>query len=180
MSIYEILILSVVLALDALIVSFSYGLIINANRARNALLLGGAFGFFQFLMPILGWLFTGTVYSYLERFSKWIVFVVFFVLGCKFIKEAFDKKEEVKICCIGVMCVLGLAIATSIDAFAAGVSIRLLDANVLLPAIMIGVITFMLSVFGFLIANFLKKFPSKYIEIAGGLLLFYLAIKALF
>ena len=180
MSIYEIIILSVALALDALIVSFSYGLIINANRIRNALILGSAFGFFQFLMPVFGWFFTGTVYSYLERFSKWIVFVVFFVLGCKFLKEVFEKKEEVKICCIGLMCVLGLAVATSIDAFGAGVSIRLLNVNVLHPALMIGVITFVLSVLGFIIANSLKKFPSKYIEIGGAILLFYLAIKALF
>ncbi|MBQ8886289.1 MAG: manganese efflux pump [Candidatus Gastranaerophilales bacterium] len=180
MSICEIVILSVALALDALIVSFSYGLIINANRTRNALLLGSAFGFFQFLMPVLGWFFTGSVYSYLERFSKWIVFAVFFALGCKFLKEAFEKKEEVKICCIGLMCVLGLAIATSIDAFGAGVSIRLLNVNIFIPALMIGAITFILSVLGFAIANSLKKFPAKYIEIGGGLLLFYLAIKALF
>ena len=180
MSVYEIIILSVALALDASIVSFSYGLMFNANRTKNALLLGSAFGFFQFLMPVLGWFFTGTVYSYLERFSKWIVFVVFFALGCKFIKEAFEKKEEVKICCIGLMCVLGLAIATSIDAFGAGVSIRLLNVNVLLPALMIGVITFVLSLFGFIVASSFKKFPSKYIEVTGAILLFYLAIKALF
>ena len=180
MSIYEILILSVALALDALIVSFSYGLIINANRIRNALLLGGTFGFFQFFMPLLGWLFTGSVYSYLEKFSKWIVFIVFFVLGCKFLKEALDKKEQVKICCIGFMCILGLAVATSIDAFGAGVSIRLLNANIFLPSFMIGVITFALSVFGFFVANSLNKFPSKYIEVGGALLLFYLAVKSLF
>ena len=180
MNIYEIIILSVALALDALIVSFSYGLIINANRTRNALLLGGAFGFFQFLMPLLGWLFTGTVYSYLENFSKWIVFIVFFALGCKFLKEALEKKEQVKICCIGFMCILGLAVATSIDAFGAGVSIRLLNENIFLPAFMIGLITFGLSVLGFTVANSLKKFPSKYIEIGGALLLFYLAIKSLF
>ena len=180
MSIYEIVILSVAMALDALIVSFSYGLIINANRIRNALLLGVAFGFFQFLMPVLGWLFTGTVYSYLDRFSKWVVFVVFFALGCKFLKEALEKKEQVKICCIGFLCVLGLAVATSIDAFGAGVSIRLLNVNVFLPSLMIGIITFALSVFGFFVANSLNKFPSKYIEVGGALLLFYLAVKSLF
>ena len=179
MSIWEIIILSVAMAIDAFIVSFAYGLIINAKRLQNAFIMAFFFGFFQFFMPLLGWVFTGTVYSYLEKFSKWIVFSVFLVLGLKFLKEAFEKKEEHQICCIGLLCILGLAVATSIDAFGAGVSIRLLNVDIILPAISIGVITFVLAFLGFNIAISLNKLPSKYVEISGAILLFYLAIKSL-
>ena len=77
------------------------------------------------------------------------------------------------------MCILGLAIATSIDAFGAGVSIRLLNVDILFPAISIGLITFFLSFLGFNIVSFLNKLPSKSVEITGSLILFYLAIKSL-
>lgn len=179
MNVLEIIILSFAMAIDAFIVSFTYGLIINAKRFQNALIMAFFFGLFQFLMPLLGWVFTGTVYSYLEKISKWVVFIVFFCLAIKVLKEAFEKKEEQKICCVGLMCILGLAIATSIDAFGAGVSIRLLNVDIIFPAISIGLITFLLSFVGFNIASFLNKLPSKSVEIGGSLILFYLAIKSL-
>ena len=180
MNVIEILILSVAMAIDALVVSFAYGLVINAKRIQNALIMAFFFGIFQFLMPIFGWFFTGAIYSYLEKFSKWIVFCVFIFLSIKFLKDAFEKKEETcKISCIGIFCILGLALATSIDAFGAGVSIRLLNTDIIFPSCVIGIITFFLSFLGFVIAGFLNKIPAKYIEISGGFLLFYLAIKSL-
>ena len=179
MNVLEIIILSLAMAIDAFIVCFTYGLIINAKRFQNALIMAFFFGLFQFLMPLLGWMFTGTIYSYLEKFSKWIVFTVFICLAIKVLKEAFAKKEENQVCCVGLMCIFGLAIATSIDAFGAGVSIRLLNVDILFPAISIGLITFFLSFIGFNIASFLNKLPSKSVEITGSLILFYLAIKSL-
>ena len=176
----EILILSVAMALDAFIVSFTYGSIINVKRFQNALVMALFFGLFQFLMPLFGWIFTGTIYSYLEKISKWVVFTVFLFLAFKFLKEAFEKEEENKVCCIGILCILGLAIATSIDAFGAGISIKLLNVDIIFPSVMIGVITFLLSFCGFNIAKFLNNLPSRYVEIAGSVLLFYLAIKSLF
>lgn len=179
MSICEIIILAVALSLDALIVSFSYGIMINAQRLKNAIMLSGTFGFFQFLMPVLGWNFTGVIYSYLERYSKWIVFIVFMVLGLKFLQEAFSQEEKQSISCVTFLCTLSLAVATSIDAFGAGVSIRLLNLSVLFPSLIIGLITFLLSFLGFFVAGLLSKFPSKYINILGALLLFYLSIKSI-
>ena len=180
MNVIEIIILSVAMAIDAFIVSFAYGLIIKDKRMQNALVMAFFFGLFQFLMPIFGWLFTGSVYSYLENYSKWIVFSVFLLLALKFLKEAFEKKEDNKICCIGILCILGLSIATSVDAFGAGVSIRLLNVGIIQPAVFIGVITFLLSYIGFNIANSLNKLPSRYVEIGGSVILFYLAVKSLF
>lgn len=175
----EIIVLSVALALDAMLVSFSYGLIINQRRVYNSLLLSGVFGFFQFLMPVIGFFLTGLFLSKIELFSKWIVFSIFMFLGLKFLKEAFSKKEENKIQCIGFVCILGLAIATSIDALGAGVSLMLTGTDLSFACIQIGFITFILSFLGFWITKLFEKMPSKPIEILGALLLIYLAIKAI-
>ncbi len=176
----EIIVLSIALALDAMLVSFSYGLIINQRRTYNSLLLSGSFGFFQFLMPIIGYFLTGLFVSKLELCSKWIVFAIFSILGCKFLKEAFDKKKEgSEIQCIGLLCILCLAIATSIDALGAGVSLKLTKTNLVFSVMQIGIITFILSMFGFWFTKLFDKMPSKTIEITGAVLLIYLAIKAI-
>ena len=180
MTTFEIIVLAVALALDAMLVSFSYGLIINQRRVYNSVLLSSAFGFFQFLMPIIGFYLTGLFYIKLQMYSKWIVFVIFMVLGFKFLKEALQKTEEKKeIQCIGFFCILCLAIATSIDALAAGVSLKLTQTKILFPVVQIGVITFFLSLFGFWFTKLFEKMPSKPIEITGVILLIYLAIKAI-
>ena len=178
MNIYEIVILSVALALDALIVSFSYGTIINTKRLKNALLLASSFGIFQMLMPILGWFLTGVIYIYLQKYSKWIVFVVFIVLSIKFLKEAFSNSGKKQVACISPTCMFSLAIATSIDAFGAGVSIKLLNISIILPSIIIGLVTFILSFVGFYVAVTLKSISEKNISIVGAILLFYLAVKS--
>ncbi len=179
MSIYEIIILSIALALDALIVSFSYGAVIKARRYKNAFFLAFSFGFFQMLMPLLGWFFTKIIYLYIEKYSKWLVFLIFFILGIKFLKEAIFNSEEKNISCISPLCMFCLAIATSIDAFGAGASIKLLNVEILKSALIIGLITYVLSFSGFLIAGILKNISEKHVCIFGSLILFYLALKSL-
>lgn len=180
MSIIEIIILSLALALDAMLVSFSYGLVLNEKKIYNSLKLSFAFGLFQFLMPILGWWLTGYIYEYLKNYSKWIVFIVFLFLGVKFLKEAlFNKEEETKNYRISFTCLICLAIATSIDALGAGVSVKFLGIPVVIPSLLIGCITFLLSAIGFWIASIFKLINKKYIEIIGAVLLMYLAVKAL-
>lgn len=180
MSLLEIVVLSIALALDAMLVSFSYGLMITHRKLFNSLLLALSFAFFQFLMPIIGYFASGVFYSKLEMFSKWIVFTVFMFLGLKFLKEVFDKEEKTKIICISFLCLLGLSIATSIDALGAGISFKFSSVEPLFSCLLIGIITFVLSFFGFWSSYFFKKFPSKSIEIIGALLLIYLALKAIF
>lgn len=180
MTILDVIILSIALAIDALLVSFSYGLVLNKEKLLNSLKLGISFGFFQFMMPVIGWFFTGIIFTQIQSFSKWPVFVIFMVLGLKFIKEAFENKEEKADYCITFWCLMCLSVATSIDALAAGVSIRLTGTGIILPSLLIGVITLFLSVCGFWSANIFKKMPSKSIEILGGVLLIFLAIKNLF
>ena len=176
----DIFLLAIAMSIDAMVVSFSQGLIFKTSKYKNSLLLGIFFGFFQFLMPILGYFLTTGVYKYLQNLDKYIVMTIFLALGIKFIKDAFAKKEEEKVCCIGISCLLMLAIATSIDAFGAGISICFAKANIWFASVLIGVITFINSLLGFWSAQMFRNFPSKYLEIASGLILIELGITQIF
>ena len=177
MNAIQITLLAIALSIDAMVVSFSQGLIFKEKKRKNSLLLAFFLGFFQFLMPMLGYFCALSVYKYLEMVNTWIVFSIFLALGIKFIKEAFDEKEN-EICCISFGCLIMFAIATSIDAFGAGISLCFSNVNIWLPAIFIGLVTFLNSLLGFWSGYLFKNFPSKYLEIAGGLILIGLAIKA--
>lgn len=179
MTIFEIIILALALSLDAMIVCFSYGLILNANKVKNSLTLSLSFGFFQFLMPVIGFYLSAIVYNQLKSFSKWIVFAVFVYLALKFLKSAFGEKEETCRSCVSFLCLLGLSVATSIDALGAGISIKFSGEEILKPAVCTGVITFLCSMAGFWFACLFKKFPTKYIEITGAVLLLYLAVSSI-
>ena len=174
MSLVEIVFLAIAMSIDAMLVSFSQGLIFKQAKKRIAITLAFFFGFFQFLMPIIGYFGSLSIYKYLEFINTWIVVTIFLLLGIKFIKEAFEKKEE-KVCCISFSCILILAIATSIDAFGAGISLCFSKVDIWLPVILIGVITFINSLLGFWAGCLFKKFPSKYLEILGGIILIGLA-----
>jgi len=175
----DIFLLAIAMSIDAMVVSFSQGLIFKTNKCKNSLLLAFFFGFFQFFMPILGYFLTTGVYKYLQNIDNYIVMAIFLVLGVKFIIDAFEEKKE-RVCCIGFSCLFMLAVATSIDAFGAGISICFAKANIWNAAILIGIITFINSQLGFWSARLFKNFPSKYLEIAGGLILIELGISQLF
>ena len=178
MTLYEIFILAVAMAIDCTVVSFSYSLILNRNRFANSILFALVFGFFQGLMPIIGYFLTGFVYGRLEAYSKWIVFTIFMFLAYKFLKDSFSKEEKISISCVTVGCLFGLAIATSIDALGAGVSLRFSGVNIWFTAAVITSVTAVMSFIGFWTANLFKKLPSKYMEITGAILFVYLAIKS--
>lgn len=179
----DIFILAIALSIDASVVSFSNGLIFSKNKRKNSLILASAVGFFQFLMPLIGGSLAHVVHKYVEAYAPWIVFVIFILLGLNFIKEAFKKEdgeEEEKL--VGYFCftyILVVSVATSIDALAAGASIYLSGTKLLLPSILIGVVTFFNSLLGFWSGNFFKRFPTKNLEISGGLILILLAFKVL-
>ena len=180
MNIYEIIILSLALALDAMVVSFSYGLIISIHRLKNSLKLAVSFGFFQALMPVIGWFLANFVYNQLKDFSKYIVFTVFIILALKFLKETFSKEETADTNCISLLCLFCLSIATSIDALGAGISLRLLNTEIWMPIVLIGTITFILSLTGFWFAAIFRKLNSKLLKILAVCIFVYLAIKSLF
>lgn len=184
MNIYDILVLAIALSIDACVVSFSNGLIFTQNKRANSLILATSVGFFQFIMPIIGWFLAQSINKYVEPYSKWIVFVIFVLLGAKFIKDGGkyndgDKTTKIK-CYFCFSYILLVSIATSIDALAAGASLAFSGVKILIPAIIIGVVTFINSLFGFWGGHLFKKFPTKNLEISGGIILILLAFKVLF
>ena len=180
MSILDILILAIALSIDACVVSFSNGLIFTQNKRANSIILAFSVGFFQFLMPIIGFFMAKSVNKYVEPYDHWIVFIIFILLGLKFIKDAFKAEKENKIdCYLCFRYILLVSVATSVDALGAGASIAFTGLKILFPAILIGVVTFINSLLGFWIGYLFKKFPTKNLEILGGLILIMLAFKIL-
>jgi len=184
MEIYEYIIIAVTMAMDAFAVSICKGVTSKEKFIKTGLVCGLWFGIFQALMPLLGWLFGELLTKFInvESISGYIAFLLLSFLGGKMIKESFDKEEECdceknKSLAIPVMFVF--AIATSIDALAVGVTISIVDANILLSCILIGCITFVLSFVGSIVG---AKLGSKYktkAELVGGIVLVLLAIKFL-
>lgn len=180
MSIVDILILAIALSIDACVVSFSNGLIFTQNKRINSFMLAASVGFFQFLMPVIGFLGAQSVNKYVEPYDHWIVFAIFILLGVKFIKDAFKQEKDEQInCYLCFKYILLVSVATSIDALGAGVSIAFTKTQILFPAIIIGVVTFINSLLGFWGGYLFKRFPTRNLEIMGGIILIVLAFKIL-
>ena len=178
MSYLTIFLLSIALSIDAHVVSFSYGLKFQQEKLRNSLLLSSFTGIFQGIMPCLGYILTGFVKSYILPYSKIITFLIFVYLGIKFIKESFEKEKKKQLC-IDIKCLFLIGIATSIDAFSAGISLSLMGNKLLKPAILIGLVTFINSNLGYWLGGKLHKMPTKNLEISAGLILILLGVKAI-
>lgn len=179
MNFIDLILLGLALGMDCFVVSFSQGLIFKSEKVKNSFKLALTMGLFQGVMPVIGYIGTNSLYKYVVPYSKWIVFGIFLLLGLKFIVESFQPKEK-EVQCIGLKCLLGLGLATSIDALVSGASIRLTQTSLLISVMIIGITSFLMSICGFYSGNFIKNIPSKYLEITGGLILVALAIKSLF
>lgn len=179
MSYLSIVLLAIALSIDACIVSFSYGLTFSTKRLKNSLQLALCTGTFQGLMPPIGYFLTSFIKTYIQPYASIIVCLIFTYLGIKFILEAFEKKIQ-KSLCISIKCLLLVGVATSIDAFSAGISLSLYGNHIFKPAILIAIITFINSVLGFTLGGKLKHLPTKFLEVFAGLLLILLGLKALF
>ena len=178
MSLIDIILLSIALGIDCLVASFSHGLCFKENRIKNARTLAFFMGLFQGLLPIIGYFGIDYIEDYVETFAEWIVFSIFLILGLKFIFEAFAPKEQPK--CITLKNAVALGIATSIDALVSGISLNYADMPVYIACIIIGLVSFLMSITGFFAGNNCKLMSPKYLEILGGLILIFLAIKAVF
>lgn len=179
MNFIDLILLGLALGVDCFVVSFSQGLIFKSKKVKNSFKLALTMGLFQGVMPVIGYIGTNSLYKYVVPYSKWIVFGIFLLLGLKFIVESFQPKEK-EVQCIGLKCLLGLGLATSIDALVSGASIRLTQTSLPISVMIIGIASFLMSICGFYSGNFIKNIPSKYLEITGGLILVALAIKSLF
>jgi len=180
MKLPEIILIAIGLSMDAFAVSITLGLSVKKPKLRELLAPGIFFGFFQALMPVTGY-FAGFYFANkINEFGPWIAFVLLGIIGGNMIKESFSKKEEERDeSHFQFMKLLVLAIATSIDALAVGVTFAFFKINIYKAAIIIGLITFSLSVAGVIIGNiFGIRFKSK-AEFAGGAVLVLLGFKIL-
>lgn len=178
MSIFELFLLAVGLSMDAFAVSVCKGLSVKKLKPRHVLLAGLYFGGFQALMPVIGY-FAGSCFSDLiASYDHWVVFVLLVLIGSNMIKESFGNEETLN-ASFSVRNMLLLAVATSIDALAVGVSFAFLQVNIIYAAGFIGIITFVLSAAGIKIGNvFGSRYKSR-AELAGGIILILIGLKVL-
>ena len=181
MSFIEIALLGISLAMDAFAVSITTGITLKDLRWKHAVKVGLFFGGFQFLMPLIGYLAGTTVASYIEGVDHWIAFGLLAFIGGKMLWECIhpgkDEEEAVDPTATGKLFIL--AIATSIDALAVGISLALLKANIWLCAGWIGVITFALSMMGVMLGKKLGEKFQKSAGFVGGIVLICIGVKIL-
>lgn len=177
---WSIVLISLGLAMDAFAVSITNGITIQCLKLRQAAKTAIFFGGFQALMPLLGWLAGIGLKKYVESFDHWIAFGLLCFIGAKMIYEAVWIKEVEKKCDpLNLVVLLGLAIATSIDALAVGISFAFLHISIVAPALIIGLITFALSFAGVLIGNKIGDRLGSKMEVLGGIILIGMGFKIL-
>ena len=180
MEFVELFLIAVGLSMDAFAVSVCKGLSERSLRAKHYFIIGAWFGGFQALMPLIGYLLGSAFEQYITSFDHWVAFVLLGLIGGNMIREAFSKDEEDQDASFGFKTMLLLAIATSIDALAVGITFALLpDVNIFAAIGLIGVTTFILSAFGLKVGNvFGTKYKSK-AEFVGGVILILIGTKIL-
>ena len=175
MSVLEILLIAIGLAMDAFAVSICKGITIKQNLNKSALIVGGWFGTFQGLMPLIGYLIIGSIDKYIEGVKEIVIFCLLAYVGIVMILDS--KKEEKLDDSLKFTNMLILAIATSLDALSVGMSLSLLHIKIVVDVLVIAIITFAFSYIGVLIGN---KFGNKYkakAEIIGGIILILIGLK---
>ena len=178
MTLFDLILIAVSLSMDAFAVSICKGLSVRKVSLQHAMICGVWFGGFQFLMPALGYFLGDRFAALLTKFGPWIAFVLLALIGANMIKESFGGDEQLDDD-YSAKAMLPLAIATSIDAFAVGVSFAAMQVDILPAAGLIGVITCLLSAIGVKVG---AMFGDKYrapAERIGGIVLILIGVKTL-
>lgn len=188
MGIIELLLLAVGLSMDAFAVSICKGLAMPKASIKGCVICGIWFGGFQALMPIIGYLLGSRFEKYIDAIAPWVAFILLALIGFNMIREALSKKEETAEAGLDVKTMFLMAVATSIDALAVGITFAMVPVsliastalmNALLAAVIIGITTFCFSFVGVKVGNlFGVKYKSK-AEFIGGFILIMLGVKIL-
>lgn len=182
MGFLELFLIGVGLSADAFSVSVCKGLNMRKLNLGHAYIIALFFGGFQAIMPLIGYLLGTSFSEYIETFDHWIAFALLAFIGGKMVIEAIkekdeDQEEKTDVLKMGELTIL--AVATSIDALAVGITFAFLKVNIFFSILIIGVTTFALSLGGVLLGN---RFGAKYknkAEIAGGVILILIGLKIL-
>ncbi|MFP3982156.1 MAG: manganese efflux pump MntP family protein [Desulfurivibrionaceae bacterium] len=184
MSIVNIVLIAIALAMDALAVAIAAGVSLNQVSFRQTFRLSWHFGLFQAMMPVIGWGAGLSVKNLIENFDHWVAFGLLSFVACNMLREAYlnqDEKKEKKDPSKGLSLVI-LSVATSIDALAVGFSISVLDVSIWTPALIIGLVAGIFTVAGLQIGKIIGSAGrlSRYAEVAGALVLFMIGFKILY
>lgn len=180
MSLLELFITAVALAMDAFAVAICKGLTVEKVKLRHAVITGVWFGGFQMLMPLLGYLCASMFSENITNFDHWVAFFLLVAIGISMIAEAFKKDEEKKETNpFSFMTMLIMSVATSVDALAVGITFAFLDVNIWVATALIGATTFILSAVGVKVGNVFGAGKKNIAEIAGGVILILLGVKIL-
>lgn len=188
MSLFDIILLAIALAMDCFTVSIVCGVILRGEQHSSLVTyrLAFLFGFFQALMPLIGWLGISYFKSYMETYDHWVAFGMLAFIGGKMIKESFDEEEEKHFDPRRLRTQLLLAVATSIDALAVGISFACTGYNTLsqltLPLLIIGLASFVLSLLGYYLGRRFGSMITRRLkpELLGGIILILIGVKILF
>ena len=175
MSLISVFFIGIGLSMDAFAVSIAKGMTMKKHEVlRYALILAVFFGMFQALMPLLGWLAGSYFQEIIASFDHWIAFGLLAIIGINMIREALHPDLDQQDASLSLQTILILAIATSIDALAVGISFALLEVDIV---VIIGITTFVLSFLAVFIGHFMGGLLEKYAGILGGIILLLIGIK---
>lgn len=176
--------IALALAMDAFAVSIAVGIELKRVNFRQTFRLSWHFGLFQALMPVVGWLLGHTVHSIIEAFDHWIAFILLAYIGFRMIREAladsadagFNRTDPTK----GLSMVM-LSVATSIDAFAVGLSLSMLQIDVVFPAVVIGIVALLMTIIGLHLGSRVASLTrlSSAAEVMGGVILWIIGLRIL-
>jgi putative Mn2+ efflux pump MntP len=179
-SLFTVFLIAVGLAMDAFAVSVSSGVTIRNCHTRDALRIALFFGGFQALMPVAGWLAGLGLRGYIASMDHWVAFGLLAFIGGKMIYESTVIGRASGQCGpLSLYVLIGLSVATSIDALAVGLTFAFLDVQIITPVIIIGAVTFVLSYMGVFLGGRIGRGVGKKVEAAGGLVLIAIGVKIL-
>jgi putative Mn2+ efflux pump MntP len=183
MNFFLVLAVALALAMDAFAVSVGISLSLETITKQQTLRLASLFGFFQFVMPLVGW-YAGQniLVRYIEPFDHWVAFSLLVIIGGKMTYESFKRGEKNKNTMSDPtkgLSLLLLSVATSIDALAVGLSLAALQVAILYPACIIGLVAFFMTILAVKIGPFFGRIIGQRAELMGGLILILIGVKTL-
>ena len=180
LDIFSILLIAVGLAADCFAVTLSGSVSMKLFSVIQVLRTAFTFGFFQAFMPVIGWLLGQTVVETISDFDHWIAFGLLAVIGGKMLWESFKKSENPKSVDFtrGIL-LFTLAVATSIDALAIGLTFAFLKVNIVVAVTIIGLVSFVVTIIGFGLGRKLGKLAGKWAETIGGIILIFIGLRIL-
>ena len=179
MDLLSVALIGIGLAMDALAVSICKGLAMRTPSLKSMLVVGLWFGSFQAIMPVIGYYLGESFYQYISEYDHWIAFILLLLIGLNMIRESFLSEDEGMDDSIGIRIMFLLAVATSIDAFAVGITLAMDGSDIWLPALIIGIITLAISMAGVRVGSVVGERFGRKAELVGGLILIMIGLKIL-